>query len=213
MQGTETNTSDQQSFEEDTEVYLGVSETLMRCPVLIDNTSSSALIDSGCSCSIINETLHRDLALTLEPSKLIVHGLGGEAVHPLGVVELSFRLGDIEFQHEFQVVPSHITNHPMILGNQFFKRYGMSVDTHGKKLSGSSDWGSWEWYTGDSFGPAGFTVLRDIKLIVEEDIEICYGSFSLVTVSFPLGVHPSPDQKLYFDGILDSPYLLSLIHI
>ena len=194
--------------EDGMDIFLGLSDTLMFCCVLFGRVQSRALVDTGCSCSIMSESLYRKLNLHLEPPNKVIYGLGGKAVHPLGKAEASFMLGDIEFSHDFDVVPDHITGHSVVLGNLFFRNNRVSVDTRNSKLSGTACWGSWDVYLDESFGPCGFSNLRGVDLILSCDIEVEYASFVLVPVVLPDCVRPSAEQKLFFDGNVDSVFLV-----
>ena len=99
--------------------------------IFIKNLKQKALIDSGSSTSIITPAL---ITGPVEPTHITLTDVTGREIKVVGVVMLRLDLGyNIKLRQRFIVAP--IENAPVILGLDFIKEHGVTLDFNKKSIS------------------------------------------------------------------------------
>ena len=99
--------------------------------IFIKNLKQKALIDSGSSTSIITPAL---ITGPVEPTHITLTDVTGREIKVVGVVKLRLDLGyNIKLRQRFIVAP--IENAPVILGLDFIKEHGVTLDFNKKSIS------------------------------------------------------------------------------
>ena len=103
--------------------------------VKLGNTGVQALVDTGAKLSCISEQLLQCHELfkfcKIRKCDKRAYGVNGEPVVTLGIVEVSFKINNFSFTHEFTILRGLI--HPMLLG-QFQDKHGRAFGPYKNKL-------------------------------------------------------------------------------
>ena len=98
-----------------------VPAPLLVIPVAVGEQVVEALIDSGASMSLVDESLVASLEGWREDSKLPpIKGLGACVIQPLATVDVIVHIAGIQLPCSCYVIPKGILEHPLILGCNFF---------------------------------------------------------------------------------------------
>ena len=93
-------------------------------------TDLETLVDTGAKLSCTSEELLEcnELFRNVKIRKTArrAYGVNGEPVVTLGVAELTFKIGGLEFTHQFTVLRGLI--HPMLIGMDFLVKYKARID-------------------------------------------------------------------------------------
>ena len=170
-------------------------EPLFSIPVQIGHASYKALVDTGASHCLIQESCMEGLAVERIPQEnCTLVGLGGVAITSLYAVEVTLTIQSLQFKVGFLVMPSRSIKHSLILGTDFFSQYRVTVDVSHHRLSSSEPGGTWDMYFKESIT----TICRDVPIYCLEDVTIKHTKPTLVEVQF--ADHLRLEGDLYFEG-------------
>ena len=98
--------------------------------VKLGNTGVQALVDTGAKLSCISEQLLQCHELfkfcKIRKCDKRAYGVNGEPVVTLGIVEVSFKINNFSFTHEFTILRGLI--HPMLLGFDLLVHFKAKID-------------------------------------------------------------------------------------
>ena len=109
-----------------------ISVEAINLPVVLGNTATNVLVDSGCVCTIINESLANSIVSQDSSSKWIreantkqLKTFSNEPSHTLGILQTSIQSNNwYENPIEVQVVTD---GHRQLLGRDLFPALGLSI--------------------------------------------------------------------------------------
>ena len=127
---------------------------LMIISVSVDDPSNSheTLVDSGAEVNLISSEIVRDLGLESKPTSIILNGLGQSCHATVGEISLSLNIHGRKFPFStFHVIPPGVITEPIVIGYDFLKANGISVDCARNCLvmAGPAEGSFWEYYVAD----------------------------------------------------------------
>ena len=160
---------------ENPEVNCLMPSHLMITTIEYEDNKLEALLDSGCSSSVIKESCVRG---EIEPLRSkVIRGIDNIQIQPVGQVNLKFYIHEMEFEAKFIVVPDASIRYSAILGNNFFGEEKVVLDLTNHRISGGARGGRWDFYT--DLPGRGF-LHRGIPVVLTEDVKIKPGETTLV---------------------------------
>ena len=160
---------------ENPEVNCLMPSHLMITTIEYEDTKLEALLDSGCSSSVIRESCVRG---EIEPLRSkVIRGLDNIQIQPVGQANVKFYIQEMEFETKFIVVPDASIRYSAILGNNFFREEKVVLDLANHRISGGTKGGRWDFYT--DIPGRGF-MHRGIPVVLTEDVKIKPGETTLV---------------------------------
>ena len=182
---------------EEVEINCLRPSTLMTVPVVIKESKISALVDTACSTSVIQEEyVHEVISVT---DRRAIHGLDQVRVMSRGQIKLSFTIGGIEFSSDFIVLPTGSIKNPIILGNNFFSENNVEIDLASLRLSGGNVHGWWDMY----FDEEPSVYHREIPVYVSVNCIVQTGKEMLIEVELPTECSQVINSDdMYFDPLV-----------
>ena len=86
------------------------------------------LVDTGATTSCLSYDFYAKCLshLYLKPKSVIINGYAGGKVKSFGTIDLEFQLENVQFSHNFLVIPG--VSHEAILGSGFLNQYKCMID-------------------------------------------------------------------------------------
>ena len=160
----------------DSDINCLMPSELMYVSVDYRGSKMQALIDSGCSTSVIQHSSVKDLIQPLDRCR-VLRGLDQIQVEPLGQVQIKFSILDRQFESKFIVVPDSTIRTPIILGNNFFFENDAELDIGMNRMSGGSDGGLWDLYL---IQDDQRFIYREIPVLLDQELKLRPGETALV---------------------------------
>ena len=176
---------------------------LLTVELVTEFGSYIALIDTGASVSLMRESVAAECggAVRDQSSFSSVLGLGGNTIESVSSINLNFLIHSIDFTSKFMVVPNESLTYDIVLGGDFYTSYGLIIDFNKRKISRTTDSGSWEIYLDET--PA--TVYRDLPVYLLDDVKLNSSEPILVNAEVTgLNFKVDPTHEFYYDGLVDS---------
>ena len=195
---------------------------LMIISVSVDDPSNSheTLVDSGAEVNLISSEIVRDLGLESKPTSIILNGLGQSCHATVGEISLSLNIHGRKFPFStFHVIPPGVITEPIVIGYDFLKANGISVDCARNCLvmAGPAEGSFWEYYVADKDEKC-HQVCYGFNVTAAESVSLNYPepSYIPVNIDFPQGFNLNftcPDCDLenvpeyFYDGQIVTPGL------
>ncbi len=98
--------------------------------ILVENKTKCALIDSGAQISLIKRSVLKDLTrYESSPTQLNIKGISKGTTHAMEKVWLDFKFeSGASYQHSFVVLENESMPYCFLIGIDFMKAYGLSLD-------------------------------------------------------------------------------------
>ena len=163
---------------------LGVNASVLKpsglftLPVRLYGRPCEALVDSGASSTLIRNELVQ--GIELEPSSVRVTGLGSGSVPACGTAVLAVGFGAVCLPVSCLVVPSSAIGYDIILGDDFFKQYGVTIDLGNSRIAGKVDGVRFQVLSGPT---RQSSVLQNVPVYTVNDCSVKSGEVQLVEVS------------------------------
>lgn len=101
-----------------------IVEGPVRVPIVINESRTFALIDSGASHSCVSHEFAQTLGEPITKADGRIIGATGSSLR-IGVVNLALEFGNHHLRHDFEIVPAE--KYPIIIGRDLFKNLGLSI--------------------------------------------------------------------------------------
>ena len=145
---------------------------------VVDETSNVIfLIDSGCEISLLPKSLTNGIDHYFRPQSKTITGIGNSLIHPVGSVDVSLKLGDIDaISHTFWVTQE--TREYGIIGLDLLKPQQLLISPFSSKLLKPSKNQSANLYTADTLPDSALNILQseqshdDVQTLEEQCIDL-----------------------------------------
>ena len=195
---------------------------LMIIPVSVGETTNiyETLVDSGAEVNLVSSEVVRDLGLESKPTSIILKGLGQGCQATVGEISLSLSIHGQKFPFtNFHVIPPGVIKEPVVIGYDFLKANGISVDCARNCLvmTGPADDSFWEYYVADKDDKC-HKICYGFNVTAGERVSLTYPgpSYIPVNIDFPQGFNPNftcldcdleNAPEYFYDGQIVTPGL------
>lgn len=177
----------------------------MTVPVIVGTECFHGVLDTGSSDSLISSSMVRKYSLPVRSIDDALNTFTGKQLSVSQVALLEFQIGSINYSSEFSVVNGDTLMCDLLLGEDFMKSNGVSLDAGLSRIIAQPSANiHYEFYIEQL---TVRTVIKQIPLYCSQDVVISNGETVSVNVCLDPIYAVQLNDSFLFDGILEVPYL------